>query len=45
MARIGPRNGEIALPKRSNSQCPSGGDYKFNPVGTKPECSFHGDDF
>ena len=33
------------LPKRSMSQCPSGGDYKINPVGTKPECSFHGDDF
>ncbi len=33
------------LPKRSVPKCPTGGEYHFNPVGTKPECSVHGDDY
>src|ERR1051325_1726557 len=33
------------LPKRSMPTCPSGGEYHFKPVGTKPECSIHGDNF
>jgi hypothetical protein len=30
------------LPKRSMPKCPTGGEYRFNPVGTKPACSIHG---
>lgn len=33
------------LTDRSMPKCPSGGKYSFNPVGQKPECSVHGDDF
>jgi len=33
------------LPKGSMPKCPTGGEYHFNPVGTKPECLVHGDDF
>ena len=33
------------LPKHSMLKCPIGGEYHFKPVGTKPECSYHGDKF
>ena len=26
----------------TSSECPSGGKYKINPLGTEPECSVHG---
>jgi hypothetical protein len=31
------------LPKGSEARCPTGAEYRFHPVGMKPECSFHGD--
>jgi hypothetical protein len=33
------------LPKRSMPKCPTGGEYQFKPVGAKPACSDHGDNF
>ena len=31
------------LPKGSEAKCPTGAEYRFHPVGTKPECLLHGD--
>jgi hypothetical protein len=33
------------LPERAMLKCPTGGDYVFNLVGARPECTFHGSDF